>query len=302
MIVMWSVAALLIAGTAKGLFGTHTLQDPETGETLHMPADSENVEYMQITLILCILAIGLVKLSVVFLYRRIFSISRIFNIYSYFLIGIIVAWTIAFLGANIFQCGSHPAAAWTSVKMILQYCDDTAMATAALALTDLIMDLMIVTAPIPIVWGLHMGLGQKMQVMGIFGLGAIATGASAVRAYILLFDAYGTTLSYRDIQGENTKVVVWSLVELAAALTGACLPTLKPLFANTSLGGFLGSIFSVLSLTSRTTQASRRESAQQTPTVVTIGGSGQKNANVALSEKGSKGSSSLDLSDVGDLA
>lgn len=41
---MWSVAALIIAGTAKGLVGTHTLQDPETGETDHQPADSENVK------------------------------------------------------------------------------------------------------------------------------------------------------------------------------------------------------------------------------------------------------------------
>lgn len=59
------------------------------------------------------------------------------------------------------------------MKTILKYCDDTAMATAALALSDLIMDLMIVTAPIPIVWSLHMGFGQKMQVIGIFGLGAM---------------------------------------------------------------------------------------------------------------------------------
>lgn len=128
---------------------------------------------MQITLILSILAIGVIKLSVVFLYRRIFSISRIFNIYSTFLIGLIITWTLGFLGANIFQCGTHPEAVWTSVSMILKYCDDTVSATAALALSDLIMDLMIVIAPMPIVWKLHMNFAQKMQVMGIFGLGAM---------------------------------------------------------------------------------------------------------------------------------
>jgi hypothetical protein len=126
---------------------------------------------MWITLIISILSIGLIKLSVVFLYRRIFTISRIFNLYSWFLTGLIVAWMIAFLGSNIFQCGSHPAAAWSSAKQIIKYCDDIDGATAALALTELIMDLMILAAPMPIIWRLQMTLSQKMQVMGIFALG-----------------------------------------------------------------------------------------------------------------------------------
>jgi hypothetical protein len=113
---MWPITALILTGTSKSFFGTHTLQNPETGAASRTPLDSENVEYMQIILILSIFALGLIKLSVVFLYRRIFSISRTFNAYSTFLIVLIVTWTIAFLGANIFQCGTHPAAAWTSAK------------------------------------------------------------------------------------------------------------------------------------------------------------------------------------------
>lgn len=189
---MWTVAGLIIAGTAKGIFGKHTLLNPGTGAAERTPKDSENVEvgpkipsllctapethygqYMQIVLIISILTIGLIKLSVVFLYRRIFSISRSFNIYSTFLIVLIVTWTIAFLGANIFQCGTHPAAAWTSIKQIIEYCDDTSGATAALALTDLIMDLMIIAAPMPMVWRLQMTLAQKAQVTGIFALGLL---------------------------------------------------------------------------------------------------------------------------------
>jgi hypothetical protein len=189
---MWIAAGLIIAGTAKGLFGTHTLLNHATGAADRTPKDSENVEvsrglriffvpyrgthsgqYMQIVLILSILAIGLIKLSVVFLYRRIFYISTSFNIYSTFLVVLIITWTVAFLGANIFQCGTHPAAAWTSVKQIMEYCDDTSGATAALALTDLIMDLMIIAAPMPIVWRLQMTLSQKLQVTGVFALGLL---------------------------------------------------------------------------------------------------------------------------------
>jgi hypothetical protein len=135
--------------------------------------ETHSGQYMQIILIISILAIGLIKLSVVFLYRRVFSISRSFSIYSTFLIALIITWTIAFLGANIFQCGAHPAAAWTSIMQIMEYCDDTSGATAALALTDLIMDLVIIAAPMPIVWCLQMTLSQKVQVTGIFALGLL---------------------------------------------------------------------------------------------------------------------------------
>ncbi|KAH4217063.1 hypothetical protein HBI81_140120 [Parastagonospora nodorum] len=299
LIVMWVVAGVIIGGTAKGLFGTHTLQDPKTGAANRTPKDFENVEYMQITLIISIFAIGLIKLSVVLLYRRIFSISRSFNIYSYFLLALITAWTIAFLGANIFQCGSHPAAAWTSVKQLLQYCDDTSGATAALALTDLIMDLMIIAAPMPIVWRMQMSLSQKLQVTSIFTLGLFATAASAVRAYILLIDSYGTTLSFRDIQGENTKVVVWTLVEIVAGEIGCCLPTLRPMFANTSFGSFLGTIFSVLSISSHSSQPSKHDINEKL-TVVTIGGSGASTKDSSGSVKDSM-RSSLSLNDVGNL-
>jgi hypothetical protein len=170
---MWPITTLILTGASKRFFGTHTLQDPETGAASRTPLDSENVKYMEIILILSILALGLIKLSVVFLYRRIFSISRTFNVYSMFLIVLIISWTLAFLGANIFQCGTRPAAAWTSAKQILEYCDDTSGATAALALSDLIMDMLIVAAPMPIVWSLRLTTRQRVQVLGIFGLGFV---------------------------------------------------------------------------------------------------------------------------------
>lgn len=47
---MWAVAALIIAGTAQDLFGTHTIQDPETGAAHRTPADFNNVKVRTINL------------------------------------------------------------------------------------------------------------------------------------------------------------------------------------------------------------------------------------------------------------
>lgn len=41
---MWAVAGVIIGGTARGLFGTHTLQDPKTGAANRTPKDFKNVE------------------------------------------------------------------------------------------------------------------------------------------------------------------------------------------------------------------------------------------------------------------
>jgi hypothetical protein len=126
---------------------------------------------MWIITLLGILSIGLIKISVILLYRRIFAIKRFFSIYSSILLVLTATWTLGFLTASIFQCRTHPAAAWTSVKAIRQYCYDTSPATTARALTNVVMDLMIVVSPMPIVWQLQLTVMQKMQISGIFALG-----------------------------------------------------------------------------------------------------------------------------------
>ncbi|KAF2034622.1 hypothetical protein EK21DRAFT_107752 [Setomelanomma holmii] len=139
---------------------------------------------------------------------------------------------------------------------------------------------------------------QKVQVLDIFALGYLSAAASAVRVYILLYDSYGTNLSYRDVQGENTKIVIWSLVGIVASLIGATLPTLRPLFANTSLGSFLGSIFSVISLHSWR-GSTREEKEDEKLAQVTIGGSEWKGPQI--SDGGSSKADSMSLKDVGRL-
>jgi hypothetical protein len=51
---MWVVAGVIIGGTAKGLFGTHTLQDPKTGAANRTPKDFENVEVSLMPYLSCL--------------------------------------------------------------------------------------------------------------------------------------------------------------------------------------------------------------------------------------------------------
>lgn len=118
-----------------------------------------------------IATLGIVKLSVVLLYRRIFQVSPTFNIYSIILCVLIVVWSVSFFFANIFQCGSHFWASWTSRKTIAKFCDNINDTTVAFCLTDVITDLLVLLAPAPMIWRLHMSVAERVGLIGIFALG-----------------------------------------------------------------------------------------------------------------------------------
>ena len=122
-------------------------------------------------MLMVIVALTLIKLSVIFLYRRIFQISGVFNIYSIVLSIALVAWAIGFIFGTIFQCGTRPWAYWTGAKAIIKYCGNTAARSVSFAVSDLVLDLLVLLAPIPMIWKLHISATRKVQIMGVFSLG-----------------------------------------------------------------------------------------------------------------------------------
>ncbi|KAK6193491.1 hypothetical protein LQW54_012407 [Pestalotiopsis sp. IQ-011] len=57
-------------------------------------------------------AFGFIKLSILFFYRRIFGIWPNVRHLNTFLIGLVAAWTLAFLVADLLLCGVHPELNW----------------------------------------------------------------------------------------------------------------------------------------------------------------------------------------------
>ena len=122
-------------------------------------------------LIMC-LTFGMIKLSVLLLYRRLF-VGPIFNLYSLAMCGVIALWSLSFFFALAFQCGTHIAASWTSLAMIEAYCDNTSALNVAFVVSDVITDVMILIIPLPIVWRLQMSTANKIALTGIFLLGML---------------------------------------------------------------------------------------------------------------------------------
>ena len=71
---------------------------------------------MSIGLIVIHRLYGMMKLSVLFFFRRIFNIHKGFRIFNNMMIALITLWTISYLFAEIFECGLHPDVQWKGGK------------------------------------------------------------------------------------------------------------------------------------------------------------------------------------------
>ena len=118
------------------------------------------------------LAFGVIKMSVLLLYRRLF-IGSFFNYYSLIMCGVIGLWSLGFFFAFAFECGTNLAAYWTSVQTIEQYCVNTDALYVGFVVSDVLTDILILAIPIPIVWKLHMSVVNKVGVTCIFLLGLL---------------------------------------------------------------------------------------------------------------------------------
>ncbi|KAH9883681.1 hypothetical protein F4778DRAFT_788338 [Xylariomycetidae sp. FL2044] len=193
-------------------------------------------------------AFGLVKLSVLYFYRRIFF-SRTFSILTAIMIGVVGVWTVGFFFAYLFRCGSNFWALWAPLMYLLEYCYDSKPLFYTLAISDVITDFIILSLPIFWVWRLNMTTAKRFAVSGVFLLGAleISTGIARLVVYINQGKDFKKNA---DGIGHLTTLMIWTMVELSIAVIAGCLPTIWPLVSKVSLENMVRTVRSVMSIES----------------------------------------------------
>ena len=137
-------------------------------------------------------ALGFTKLSFLFFYQRIFcgGSKGVFYCVIRIMIWFTVAWTLAFSLAFLFACKGHFSAWWGSGNNFLEQCVNTLALLYPMAITDFLMDVVIIVLPLPMVsisdlfplsrsdqltqaqiWSLQLPIGRKVAVSGVFLLG-----------------------------------------------------------------------------------------------------------------------------------
>ena len=95
------------------------------------------------------LALGLIKLSILFFYRRIFR-GRLFDWLNWSLIISVMLWTLGFFLTQVFDCGTRFATNW-GLLADLEKCLSTFKQLLAYSISDVIIDVFIVLLPLPLV-------------------------------------------------------------------------------------------------------------------------------------------------------
>ena len=67
------------------------------------------------------------------------------------MIGITIAWSLAFFLATVFQCGVEWSLNWAPITDFLTKCSNTLDMLTVFTATDILTDLMIIAMPIPMV-------------------------------------------------------------------------------------------------------------------------------------------------------
>ncbi|KAI9646006.1 hypothetical protein NHQ30_005444 [Ciborinia camelliae] len=254
----------LIYGAAKHSLGYPTPQLPnatlETQLTEIVPAQ-KLVELLDwIIWLLMIPANGLIKLSAIFLYRRLFVVNKgtSFDMVSKGLLVICSLWTVAFWFATLFGCGRHFTNPWKPLMFIMEC--NTNMRLDGLMISDLITDAIVWLLPMPAVWTLRMPRSQKLYITGIFFLAAGSLVAAIIRLMVQLEISNGGYAAHTDVDLTLTILLYYSGLESGLALIAACLPTLHYIIARPPFRhplSSLGSLLGLDSLRSRFTSSSR---------------------------------------------
>ncbi|CAD6590680.1 MAG: hypothetical protein ASARMPRED_004965 [Alectoria sarmentosa] len=173
------------------------------------------------------LTITMVKISILVLYRRIFSTAAFKR--STLIVGAaVMLWFFVALFTDLFQC--HPfQAAFDPELLFTNQCVNLQAYYWGIAGSNLCIDIVMLYMPLHMVGGLKLPTRQKIALSGVFLLGGIVCVASAMRI-----------VTIRIIQAEDmtytlAKGYLWSQLEPAMAILCACLVTLRPLFVNLNL-------------------------------------------------------------------
>ena len=112
-------------------------------------------------------ALGLTKISVILLYRRIFR-GKYFDRYSLSILVLLAAWMTSFFFARLFQCGTRVTIYWAHLFERTSHCVDMYAISKAWTISDVITDVLILITPVPLIMKLRMDKSRRIGLSFVF--------------------------------------------------------------------------------------------------------------------------------------
>ncbi|KAI9848486.1 MAG: hypothetical protein M1838_000509 [Thelocarpon superellum] len=179
------------------------------------------LQYILATAILYGFVLLFAKLSILFLYLRLFQVHRLFIYLSYGLIFVVMGYLLSSIGVAIFQCAPVEKA-WNPA--VPGHCMQIQNLAIFSAVMNVITDFAIFLLPLPLVWGLRMAPRAKVGLLMVFLAGAFVCVVSIVRLQATI-----SISGEKDITWTWVKWDIASLMEGNVGIICGSLPAIKPL-------------------------------------------------------------------------
>ncbi|KAJ5797892.1 uncharacterized protein N7503_007188 [Penicillium pulvis] len=189
--------------------------------TSTIPADREGTFFKLVYAFepLYITTAGIIKISVLLMYHRIFPV-RYVKFGGLILAAITLAWVISIDLLAIFQC-TPIAKAYD--RTLPGHCISLKGALIGNGVPNFVTDIFILALPSKLIWGLQASVWQRVSVIAVFLTGSFVVFASIYR-FTLIF-----SFEMTDVAWTLADAQTWCVVEVAAGVISACLPTTAPL-------------------------------------------------------------------------
>lgn len=124
--------------------------------------------------VLEILAVGLIKMSLLFFFRRIFGVIPSFHRNSLICIWVIVVWMLTYSIAQLALCGTRIDYRWAQDQSIPQHnCGSKGILLLTFAVTSVLTDLIVLGLPIVYLNKVQMPSQKKLPVVLLILLGSM---------------------------------------------------------------------------------------------------------------------------------
>ncbi|KAI8650688.1 hypothetical protein NCS57_01403200 [Fusarium keratoplasticum] len=169
-----------------------------------------------------------IKISLVAMIQRVFaaSTSVTLRIASWVTIVVITCWALYTILLGFFIC-LPVGATWGAATPTS--CGNQTVAYSAVAVIDIISEVMIVALPMRLLSGLHIARPHKIGLFLVFGAGIVTIVFSCVRL------KYALNIDFDNVTKSFAVASVSSILQAGVALMVASSPILRPVFDRTIL-------------------------------------------------------------------
>ncbi|KAL4880292.1 hypothetical protein BJY04DRAFT_219288 [Aspergillus karnatakaensis] len=174
---------------------------------------------------LWVLSLSCTKISILFLYLRIFPVRWLIWS-SWATMALIVAWAIATILAGCLIC--TPFAFNWDKTIPGGKCGNQVTSFTVTGVINLVTDVIVLGLPMPSLYKLQMATYKKVTLIAVFGLGVVTCVISALRISVL------STMDFADITYTMPKANIFSGIEPCLAVILACIPMMRPLLGRTT--------------------------------------------------------------------